>query len=197
MLRRFETMIKLFPSRVVVQREDDVPLASPIAEGVDEFAVEYDKLAAELGVNCYMGATAQRQRLLGVIRSLCIPVFPLDKVEAYLDSKGNWGWFPLRDSDRASDKKTWIINRNDHKAPGLRFGYVSNQRYDSPVPFPVLKTVKDINDGLPGSGENARAIFMVAALKKNPDPFLGVRLLNDPDRRMIVVERWDEPGFRG
>lgn len=29
------------------------------------------------------------------------------------------------------------------------------------------------------------------------DPFLAVRLKSDPQRTMFVIERWDQPDFRG
>lgn len=180
----------------LLERVDDIPVARLAPACATEFAAEYDQLATELEVQCFMGATGHRQRLMKVLHELNVSVYPLDAVERYLDKNGDWGWFPLRSGDRTDEKHTWVINRNDHKAPDSRFGYVSNNRYDAPVPFPVLGAVKDVIAALLKSGENGRVIFMVAALRANPDPFLGVRLLNDEDRRMIVIERWDEPGFR-
>jgi hypothetical protein len=91
-----------------------------------------------------------------------------------------WGWRPLRAQDQTAghtNSKNGTIQRG--AAP-----------YGKPIPYPVLLTVKAIRDEFP------TAKFFVSDemhAERIPDPFLMVEIGGE----RFIVERWDEPSFRG
>lgn len=106
-------------------------------------------------------------RLLDVLKEEGIQVFHRVKVEQYLTDKGAWKWYKLRNCDR-----------EDSLFP----------LYTELVPWEVLVTVEKLLARIPD------AHFLVAALEKDPDPFLGVGSMKEGC--FYIIERWDEPGFR-
>lgn len=162
-----------------------------VAESDLGFEKQYDSLAKELGVACR--TVSRRRELLVYLRDNAIDIYDLAKVERYMDKKGYWGWFPLRVSDRAPDGRAWILERATTTNYSSLYGASKSEVYSKPVPYPVLCSVKTISGAFPSS----ELVFLVAALDTRPDPFLGCRFKSDPDRTMIVIERWDEPSFRG
>lgn len=86
-----------------------------------------------------------------------------------------WVWKPLRDGD------TKLAIDHIERSTGT---------YKHPIPKPVLETVRTIIKHL-----GDRVAFVVTDYEAtNPDPFLAVTA---PGLPLYVIERWDEPGFRG
>lgn len=173
------TLLNLFKGKAdvavaVVEEEEDELLF----HGKDEVETEEDKaarvrhaeLATKLGIRpAYVG-----ERLVDFLKAEAIQIYDRVKVEAYLTKQGTWGWHALREVDKTvqngSVGAVWPM-------------------YQELVPWEVLTTVERIVAKFPN------AQFLVAALKKDPDPFLGVLLRGDDDS-FHIIERWDEPGFR-
>lgn len=184
-------MLKLFE-----RAPKPVPIADTAHVGDDaDLNKRHAELATKLGV--LVKAPATDVALVSVLQEEGIRIYDLKKVEAYMDrltrkSKTSWTWFPLRQHDVKS------IRPVDLNFPGrgrygweLRAGTFSMAVYKEAVPYPVLLTVEKLVERL---GEDVN--FFVAALNRDLDPFLGVRHKDAPDV-MFVIERWDEPSFRG
>lgn len=164
------------------------PTKTSLVVETEDFSKQYDSLADILGVSCRMSSSG----LAAFLREQDIQVFDLAAVERYMDKKGTWSWYPLRLSDRPKpDGSDWALARHiAHDFPSL-YGSQNNQLYNKPVPYPVLVTVKTIVDRF---GDDV--LFLVAAPASHPDPFLAV-LQRSNWTKMFVIERWNEPGFRG
>jgi hypothetical protein len=70
--------------------------------------------------------------------------------------------------------------------------------YTDPIPLPVLITMDKLVDKL-GDSVTFHVGATVDISKLQParyDPFLAVST-NPGDGELYVIERWDEPGFRG
>lgn len=187
-----------------------------------EIELEHRRLSEKLGV--LAKPEVAWRKLAAVLADEMIPVYDLSKVTAFMNSKARkeqkvWYWYPLRVTDvpqtsprSASEARPQLTNQGmggqmasfgwaaaHLQAAQNMFGveYVSNGgfqfvRYSEAVPLPVLLTVERLADRI---GDDAE--FFVAALGGPIDPFLGIRLKSDPAHTLFVVERWDEPGFRG
>jgi hypothetical protein len=108
-----------------------------------------------------------------------------------MDSKGYWGWFPLREQDKISPLEERNIERVTPHRHATLYGGTKREQYDKVVPLAVLLRVEQVLEKLP------TARFVVAALDTHPDPFLGVLDRDDPNNnRAYIIERWDEPGYR-
>ncbi len=162
-----------------------VPTPKPPIEH-DDFQKEYDTLASKLGVNARVAPSTT-----SVLQELAISIYDLAAVERYLDRKGHWCWRPLRRVDIASDGKVWRLERETYHIYPYSHGRVESDQYLRPVPYPVLCVVERLVERC-----GADILFMVAALEKKPDPFLGCLLHSENPKKMTVIERWDEPGFR-
>ncbi len=161
-----------------------------IDEQDQEFAKQYDTLANRLGVQCRVKRDV---RLLEALQRQQIQVYELAKVERYMDRKSTWSWFPLRASDRCKEAThVWILERETPTEYPSMYGSVKNDIYPKPVPYPVLCTVQRLVDCF-----EDKVQFFVAAFDQKPDPFLGCRLMDVGQSKLVVVERWDEPTFRG
>ncbi len=154
-----------------------------VKEEPDAFAQEYDELATKLGV---VARATTSDKLAKVLASLQIPCYKLEDVEKYMDKKGYWSWFELR-----HDQPSLNVVRKTPTQWRTLYGNTVFRTYDKPIPYPVLLTIDQIQAEL-----GAQAVFFIAALNDKPDPFLGVMLWSDTSQ-FFVVERWDEPGFRG
>lgn len=84
-----------------------------------------------------------------------------------------WNWHPLRKQDKKAI---------DNGSPV----------YKHPVPMPVLMTIEKICDRMPDA-----AFFVTDYEVKDPDPFLLVTHKELGIEGGYVIERWDEPSFRG
>lgn len=162
---------------VTTLRKHDVAIAEPNDK---EFEDKYEKLACKLGIAC----VTVRNPLLSCLQKNCIQVYDMARVERYMDRKGHWSWWPLRNADA---RRHPVYRRVTNTPYPSLYGDTVGQIYPKPVPYPVLCTVDIIHTALP------EAYFMIAALNTRPDPFLGVGLNDDT---LTVIERWDEPSFR-
>jgi hypothetical protein len=148
-----------------------------------DFNKTYNQLAQKLGVISRAGIASAE--LLAVLAEESIAIYDRDRVEAYMDKKGYWGWFPLRHDDVRYSNSIGRVTHNDH--PSI-YGGGKSDIYRPPVPYPVLVTVGRIWE------RTHNCAFFVAAPDIHPDPFLGAMALEDS--AMYVIERWDEPSFR-
>jgi hypothetical protein len=151
----------------VVEIQQEVPqrvqtqVPVKLSAGFDQ---EYAELSAKLGITSF---------------SITYPVYPLTDVIKYLDSKfgeSRWVWVPLRCKD--------IVKARD-------FNDTDKRTYIKPIPFPVLKTIEEIEIKYP------QAKFFISDEKyagDEKDPFLMFTI--DDGLTLNVVERWDEPSFR-
>lgn len=119
-------------------------------------------------------------RIEQTIADLGLHVYPMDKVCAYLNQKfekTGWVWVPLRKQDIIVDRSF-----ND-----------TNQRiYTKAIPFPVIQSIEKLTTAHP------KLCFFVSDERQKSDekdPFLLVTMKNSS--HYWVVERWDEPSFRG
>lgn len=135
---------------------------------------EYRDLCARIGFApvCTVEFTLAR---------LGLHVYPMTDVHRYLDAifKGRegWVWVPLRDKDK-------IMTRG--------FNDTDKRTYSQPIPYPVLRTVEQLETEHPDSG----LCFFVSDQRQpsdEKDPFLLVTIKNNPT--YWVIERWDEPSF--
>jgi hypothetical protein len=153
----------------------------------DDFADQYNALANKLGITQRATPLLSSRALAVALKDLQITCYDRADVEKYMDRKGRWNWFPIRADDKYSGNSSAINYRvTQHRFARIYGGYDSTL-YTSPIPYPVLLTIEQITEKVP------YARFYVAALNDKPDPFLAV-VLND---EVYVIERWDEPSFRG
>ena len=140
----------------------------------------YIALATELGIE---SAAVDEQRLREAICELGLMVYDYDKVDAWLTRKANeksggtryrWTWKGLRPKDAAALPVTlqWA-------APADPYAHA----------VPMQKLSKEVDN----------ALFFVSDYEAVvPDPFLSVTTpAMYAANKQFVVERWDEPGFRG
>jgi hypothetical protein len=131
-----------------------------------EFDAEYYQLYTKLGIG------------------LGLPTYPLSSVISYLDSK-----FPP--ADNLNKGWVWVPLRHKDIVKGRSFNDTENRTYTKPIPFPVLKTIDEIQTAHP---EAKSFISDERQTSDNKDPFLLVTL--DDGRTLNVIERWDEPSYR-
>lgn len=180
----------------------------PVASLIDtswpdrEFDLEYCRVASKLGVTV-VPSVAWR-KLGDVLTELGIPVYSLAAVDKYLRSKAaevqqknngrgytHYVWRPLRESDVDRAEYGSYKSQFASSPYGMRYN-PQYHPYDKAVPLPVLLTAERIEERLPGE-----VSFFVSDIVSYPDPFLAVQLKADRQKTMFVVERWDEPSFRG
>lgn len=148
----------------------------------EEFDVEaYRALADKVGFTGVRAALlrAQSTKRSGELRAFLIE----NSIEVYTElavykymtritpGGHEWGWVPL--NERARQNATRMT---DH--------------YTKPIPTPVLLTMERIIDAF------ADAKFQVTDISRieRPDPFLRVSVDGET---WFIIERWDEPAFRG
>ena len=150
---------------------------------------EFQRIANKLGT--FFARPIPRVQIEECIRDNAIAIYPLEKVEWFMDTKAadaeklakktnqyarvSWNWHPLRAIDR--DRPTGVGN--------------ISRIYEKPVPVEVMMTAEKLADSL---GPGVR--FYVADLVRSTiriDPFLSVTAHGCP---LYVIERWDEPTFR-
>jgi hypothetical protein len=146
-------------------------------------SLEYLAIAKSIGLDDDLGYILDI-KLRDVLAEENIRVYDYDQVAIFLDTKlqEEWKWMPLRQIDA-------------EEFPGGNWGHTiankrrvfSNERYNRPVPLPVLLTVEKIVKRIP------EVRFFVSGIKRDADPFLcaTTKLLHT-----YVIERWDEPDYR-
>lgn len=154
----------------------------------DSFA-DYAEVAKQIGFS--NGAMVQAQ-LLHFLQREEIVIYKTDRVNRYMDSlvqrenqlnpKGEpkvWCWKPLR----ADDVGKLTNHLSDHTN-----GHISHRQYQNAVPISALKIVAKIAAEFPDA-----KFYVTDYMSERPDPFLGVTGVGFD---FIVVDVWDEPGFR-
>lgn len=163
-----------------------IPKKSPVSMPIEqdkEFGNDYNRISKKLGLT--HGVATELSLLATVLSEENIQVYDRAKVERYMDRQGYWNWFPLRDQDKRE------VGRITPHAYSRIYGGTESRKYAEPIPYPVLLTIEKIIDRV-----GDEACFYVAALNRNPDPFLCVCSTKNA-REVYVIERWDEPSFRG
>lgn len=172
----------------------------------------YRDLAEMLGVqHVYRQAShlQDRQRFESFLATQGILVYNRKAVVRYLNRQYGftpWGFRALREQDNPSmggnrERGNFIASDgtfNDgqrrwrRKNNGSLIGNRDRSLYQKPVPYPVLLTVHTVSKAFP------YATFWVSdEATRQPtmkDPFLMVRFNDDAE---YIIERWDEPSFRG
>lgn len=168
------------------------PQSAPAPAIDPDLHLEYVDTAKRLGV---VNGALKREMLLHACREHGINVYERRAVERYLETvfgrprgrtfHGTWGWRPLRQVDERKvefpDLDSW--GQSGHILRGL---------YQGAVPLPVLLTVERLSAAVPDvyffvSDKNEQSDYTL-------DPFLMVCA---PGMAQLIVERWDEPNFRG
>jgi hypothetical protein len=194
------------------------PKAVLLEASVDEeleFLNKYEGLSLKLGVS--IGKSPKVQvRLRAFLAEQGIPVYDQEEVEEYLDrkvakigaKKHFWGWFNVRVGDRSEVAYNRISPQRfltdyyhrQYQRRGLRMvanGSLLDRLYRDRIPYPVLLTAEKIEDqfGKDVSFYVASVALVSDYVKPVPvDPFLAVVV---PPNTWYIIERWDEPGFRG
>lgn len=163
---------------------------STLDPGCDE---EYRTLARSLGIYDPAAINAELEAFLA---ENFIEVYPIESVKAYLDGLckpsqnwdgiggyAKWNWYPLRKQDlEGVGMSNFGLGKRLYNAEGK-----------TPVPFPVLETVKTIAERF---GDDVR--ICVTEVERIRDPFAGVGAKTPAGVfKMHVIERWDEPKYRG
>lgn len=157
-------------NRNAVVEEERPPVAVAITPQTTHEEVQRTiEIQTRLGMKSHAAVT-ELLKLFLVDNNIC--VYPLHKVHDYMDyryGRYSWGWSQLRDSDHP--------NRPD--------------MYRGQIPLPVLERIEQLDAAFPN-----QLLFEIASEGRG-DPFLSVRLLSSiDDNERLVIERWDEPGFR-
>lgn len=208
------------PAPPVSCPERQAAVASSEADVLDE----YERLAAGIGF-APVALRVERMRML--LAELGLYIYERAKVEAYLTSKfgrekhfemnqsATWCWRPMRAADLAVTKQQPVVDETGTPSGWITVGStfggtVFNQpsvpsvlvngqvlrvgpTYAKPVPMPVLATVARLLEKVPD------AKFFISdettLAERFKDPFLAVQLPGSEE--LYVIERWDEPSFRG
>lgn len=170
------TMTNIQPLVLPVKR------AIVVTEDYEEI-LAYDSLCKKIGVN----APYVRLLLLEYFfADRGIPVYDNNEVHQHLVSLGRSSgrqhlWKPLRKSDMCCNQNfIWWFDEDHSKS-------CDSGIYKHLVPGSVLETVSTILDTFPDAN------FLVSEIVKVSDPFLAVTF---PGQRLIIVDFWNEPGFR-
>lgn len=171
----------------LLRRKTELLAKVPIPASGDSFEdvrEEYNRVATKLGIQQRIDHPTVTSRLRTALTELSLSVYDQSAVEQYMDKKGQWTWNPLKEC--GSDVEIPRVTPHDY--PTIYGGTSWHRIYTDPVPLPVLLTAEQI------LSRCSSARFFVAAIDK--DPFLGV-LLKSSHPEFYIVERWNEPSFRG
>lgn len=99
---------------------------------------------------------------------------------------GTWGWRPVRQA-----KAAFLPSA---PPPATSNQFISTGRsYTKPVPIPVLLRAKDLATAFPSAQFFISDEISEADMPAIRDPFLAVFVGDE----LFIVDKWDEPGFRG
>lgn len=172
-----------------------VPVATTVPTE-DEFSVtEYQKLAERAGF--VAGARlARRERFKRFMAENGVTVYSTPKVAEYLHAVCPRG-----------HRVVWLsVNEDDGQVIGMNItgeiwlshvGGDTRGIYEKPLPIPVLHTMCKFTES---GGEFKDVTFYASDFTDVPkgDPFLAVLMGDEVSAgEFFVIERWDEPGFRG
>lgn len=99
-----------------------------------------------------------------------------------------WGWRPLRVADVTDGAGSMIFSPTNTNRI-----LVGVEPYNKPVPLPVLLTVQRLLAAEPSAKFYVSDLLQEHEQPANRDPFLMVVVGGEA----FIVERWDEPSFRG
>ncbi len=154
-----------------------------------EFLTGYQRLAAKIGYHCVEAERVLAEGdLIEWLHEQAMPVYDYEAVKQYLDATvaemnagpadgvhHRWGWMPLRQCDTKTN-----------------MGGGRQEVYIKPIPYPVLCTIEKLVDQF---GERVNLLVSDIYTVPKADPFLAVSVPGS--QRLFVIERWDEPKFRG
>jgi len=191
-----------------------VPVATPIVPPtVETPSTEYVKLVQKLGLFSTLSKTevdTEVAEFVAALSQMGLRRYDFDAVKRYLNQqygRTRWGFRALFKCNEQTTIGVFLshngyINGGDtkwwKKHNGALLGTSNVLRwpgdlalYAKPIPFPVLRTIDELRTKFPG------ATFWVSdeaqKVARSFDPFLLVRFHG----QQFIIERWDEPGFRG
>lgn len=149
-----------------------------------EERAEYIRVAEAVGIGDSPAVIAER--LLAFMQEENITTYDRQKVYEYLNQelgKGKWEWRGVRKSDVA-EFSGWISH---YDGGDVMYGAIA---YTEKIPLPVLLTIQKVAEAVPG----AHFYISELASSKVGDPFL---MVSGRGIGSYIIERWDEPRFRG
>lgn len=163
--------------------------ATAIGFAPPALAVErFKALCAEYGIRHYDRAAVKAYldvKYGGESKTVMMRVYDPSierRVEMPAD-RATWGWRPLSGAGeglrRMPPASDWCLD--------------GAANYDKPIPYPVLLTAQRIKQVAPSAVFYASDEIREADMPAVRDPFLGVRIGGE----FFIVEKWDEPEFRG
>jgi hypothetical protein len=206
--------------------DSPAPVAHPVAPALNSDAPDLDayfEVAQAIG---FEPPIILKERFRRTLASTGLPVYSRYDVARYLDrqygqgrpDRPTWGWRPMRPADVQSPVAE--VKNND----ALLRGFAS---YEKAIPLPVLITVQRLLADFPGArffvsddvkpseipqppappvaapeAAKTRTTFESGRIEYEQfiawrgdidDPFLMVEVADE----LFIVEKWDEPGFRG
>ena len=174
---------------------DKIPvMAGPATDEVDaEFQQAYAAVASRVGFAVPHAPVTPRFRSVLSEQGICtydekqVRTFLTKQYGPKLSQMPTWGWRPLRLQD--TTQTTTYADSLARSPNGCLLG--GRTVYGKPIPLPVLLTIDTIQQAFPS------AEFFVSddttREERVSDPFLLVHL----DGQNYIIERWDEPSFRG
>lgn len=181
----------------------DAPKPEPlVAHGPDPELEAHAALAKKLGVAVYPKLGALKLR--NILAEEGLTCYDKKAVRAYMDSLAgqtpntSWFWFHAIARQVLNDTiSLGYYNRGNALDLEKIQGSIIGSVYRDAIPLPVLLTIDKLLTRL---GDDVvpviAATFELSKLRPAPaDPFLAV-LMREEDE-MFIIERWDEPGFRG
>jgi hypothetical protein len=160
------------------------PTPTTVAPEMDaEMREEYLKTAEALGISDSPAILSERIRI--ALQEENITTYKGKDVAEYLNQelgRGQWEWAGVRPCD-VDHLVGWVAHHGPHDVD------FSRSRYAGEIPLPVLLTMQKILAKVP------EAHFYISEKEKSKDdPFL---LVTGRHIDNFIVERWDEPKFRG
>ena len=178
----------------LLELEDHRTIAQKLGVGVTttDKALTLRKVLAELGMYSY-----DSKRVYDFMAKK-------GRQESTQSSTYHLWWYPVRKFDAKAVSECYgLFNRSSSYGELRNFWNFDNKRdawvehsvYQKPIPLPVLMTMDSLVEKL--GPENL--VFLVGDLSapqpKDPDPFLSVT--SPSFDCQFVIERWNEPSFRG
>lgn len=197
------------PQQSPVVEHVPVPKPEPTAIAVmhQKYLAEYAAVAAKVGV---LPPELAVENFKAVLKKLDYPVYALQEVVAYMDSKAamesknrmGWYWRPLRNADLMLGEAFGNSGRQNSSNPASdwysgdsRFGRTPYERL---VPLHALKRIAAIEKISRDPVKFMVSDYALAEMITHPDPFLMAVI---PNARLhdgigrFVIDFWDEPGF--
>lgn len=190
-----------FKKRQPVVQEPSPALTAPVAQSIgesDDFGgalAEYEAVAMAVG---FQNPAVVLASLNAFLRKNQILFYPYRDVAKFLTETAervgkNWGWRPLRPCDGRLLRRHWNRTGDDHNGRWAnQNGYFFTAPYLDAVPLPALAKVQTIIQGFAHQDQLAFGVSNYEVPR--PDPFLCV--VCPPGNQVLVIDHWDEPGFR-